>query len=200
MITGYTRIIEEKKDVTLEDFILTCSEAFLGRYTDRDYSTNFQLPDKVEPPSNYHLTRIKEEKSKLRKAQKMTLEEAEKEAEIDYQEERKDYEQTLLEKQELKERYEGLLKQVKAWKPPTKNHYPLKKFMIDQLEDGIDHDCSISWLTEPAKISGAEYKKQAIKSAKEEIKYNTEEWKEQLKDAAKNTEWVQKLKQNLNEL
>ncbi|MBI4918478.1 hypothetical protein HY837_01000 [archaeon] len=195
MPTGYTSIIEEKKDVTLEEFIKRCSHAFL-----RSDSIDEELPDEIFPSSDYHKVEYAKEKRKLKKALAMNLDEAEREAEIAYQTDRKYYEQALLEHQELKERYQGMLKQVKAWKPPTKRHQPLRKFMINQLEETIQHDCSNSWLTEPKKISAAQYKRNLIIRTKDAIKYHKENWAEEVRKAKEANEWVQALKQNLNEL
>jgi len=99
----------------------------------------------------------------------------------------------------MRERYEAMLAQVKAWTPPTSEHQGLKDFMVEQLEESIDFDCGTDYLTVPERLTGAAHKEQQLHSARWNVYYHTEHGEADKKRANERTTWVRALRQSFAE-
>lgn len=89
-----------------------------------------------------------------------------------------------------------MLMQVKNWNPPTADHEGLKKFMIEQLQEGIKSDCRYT-PDAPQRLTGAEYKQQLIEETQRSIEYYTTNIVEEVTRAKEKTKWVRALHENL---
>ena len=89
-----------------------------------------------------------------------------------------------------------MLVQIRAWAAPTSDHDGLKKFMISQLEDSIEFDCT--WQPEePKQLSGAEYKAEQLAEAQRDIDYHTKEHAGEIERINRCNEWVCTLRKSL---
>lgn len=192
MPSGYTAPIE--KGIGFKDFVLNCSRAFGALVHLRDDSTA-EIPDVIKP-DDYYSKQVEEYSKKLDEFRKVTLAEAEQKCQAEYEKTISFYKKLDSDKLALKDKYNEMLGKVKAWNPPTSNHEGLKKFMIEQIEESINWDCSVY---EPNVIKrNAEewlaYKLEDIqKDLDRAIKSNNEE----IQRAKERTEWIQALKKSL---
>ena len=125
--------------------------------------------------------------------------EADRQAWLAYDRAQREYEESLAKRAAMRERYEAMLVQVKAWTPPTSEHQGLKDFMAKQLEESIDFDCGTDCLTVPERLTGAAYKEQRLHSARRNASYHTEHGEADKKRAEERTAWVRALRQSLTE-
>lgn len=145
MPTAYTAILGESEDMTLKDFAMLCARNFGALMCMRDEPLSVPIPEKFEPNAHF--------KKNLDRAQKeyddfMALSDAEKSAYLErtYTEmvERlsKECEKSSEKKDVLRRRYNAMLLKVVKWKVPTPEHVNLREFMIKQIQDSIEWDCS----------------------------------------------------------
>lgn len=108
----------------------------------------------------------------------------------------KEYEKSVKSRSDMKSRYEDMLKEVRAYQPPSSEHIGFKSFMIEQLESSIKFDCSYK-PTMPKLKTAEEWKKENIKSATWNINYHQEELSKEIERCAERTLWVKQLKKSL---
>jgi hypothetical protein len=195
MPTGYTWSIKEGKVTSLKQFAMECARAFGACAELRDDMTAL-IPEEFKP-SDYHSKELAKARRDLTKAKAMTLEEAEAQSMRDYQhglEEDRKYKE---DKVETKKSYQAMIAQVKEWKPPTKEHVGLKEFMLQQLNDSIEHDCIHYPREKREKLSALRYRAQQIVDAEEDIKYHEKEYAEEVERCRKRTQWIRDLRISL---
>lgn len=193
MPTGYTASISE--GISFKNFVLQCSRAFGALIEMRDDPMDAEIPDEF-PPSNYHIDEVSELKKRLSFIEGLSLEEAHKECEDEYISELGDYNKTISDKNELKEKYNIMLNEVNSWTPPTDEHKGLKDFMVKQITESIDWDCKVySKRPTPknAELWIAEQKESILK----DIVYHETEYEKEVKRCKDRSEWVRKLKISL---
>jgi len=205
--TGYTDIIystvhhpEKGKfgQPSFEEFALRCARAF-GAFVDmRDMSLDAETPEVLEEHSHYHDKLLK---AYARRAEVATWTQAQAttEAKKSYGKAKKHHDEYIAGAKLLKERYEEMLQKVRDWEPPSEDHQGLKTFMIEQLEQSIDFDCNVGYWEKnaPKLLGGAEYKRQQLDKATEDIDYYQ---KEKLKEAERTqnrNEWIASLRASL---
>jgi predicted RNA-binding protein with RPS1 domain len=194
MPTGYTADIGEK-NITFKQFALRCMSAFV--YDIRD---NVHLSERPEELTvgTYHIDELKKAEERLKNVEKMNVTTSKARAEKEYTEKVKSNKEFQDKKDELKRRYLNILKQVKAWKPPTEKHLNYKQYLIEQLTISIDSDC---YTLDPAeKLSGRQWKAKEIKDAKWHINYHTEKYNEECERVAGRNKWVNELCDSLEGL
>jgi bisphosphoglycerate-dependent phosphoglycerate mutase len=163
MPTGYTAAI--KDGISFKDYVLRCSKAIGYFYHMRD-------DDLGKPPvineDTYYQDQLKELIEKMKNPDRYSIEEYNK----DVLEEREYKEKRFQEVQDLREKYEQMLKECKSWDVPSELD-ELKKFMIQQIESSIDFDCDPF---EPyQQPSYEEWKDAKIKKEKWSFDYYSEE-------------------------
>lgn len=195
MPTGYTYPITTEKGISFEDFVMNCAKAFGNLIED----SNKPIPEKFEA-SNYYQKKIEETKIELEKFQLMTEEEA---AELQKTETKKEivhcYE-AIEENNNLKQKYNSMLLQVKSWNPPTEDHINLKNFMIKQLELSIPDTDNSYYFKKIAKIIifDPKWKNRKINSLLENLKYYQKENIEEIERVAETNQWINDLRKSLN--
>jgi hypothetical protein len=198
MTNGYTDPIYEGKDITAKEYILRCARAFGATITMRDEPLDAEIPE--FKPGTYHLEQIEKLKNELQKYKSMTLDEARKIINEEYETAIKYIEKVIKEKNELKQRYMKVLKEVKAWNPPTDEHVNLKNFAIEQLEQSIEWDCDTSYIRTPEKETPDEWLKRKISKIERDIAYHEKEWIEEVKRTKKRNDPTKQLKDSLESL
>jgi hypothetical protein len=195
MPTGYTYKVKEGK-TSFRDFLLDCSRAFGALVTLRD-EPNAPIPEEflLEP---YHKEKLTNARGELKRAESMSLEEAEQEAEREYKLSLREFNRGKKENTQTRKNYESILEQARTWQPPTKDHIGLRDFMVSQLEESIKFDCGGSYYDEPPqKKTGEEYKAGLIESSQRDVAYHGEEYKKEVQRAKERTDWVKALKGSL---
>lgn len=198
MPTGYTFDLYEGNDIAFPDFVMKCARAFGALIEMRDYPMDATIPDKFEA-SSYHTEQLEKAEADVARIKAWDDTEADSQSQLAYDRAQRKYEESLANKAAMRERYEAMLAQVKAWTPPTREHQGLKDFMVEQLEESIGHDCSTDYLTVPERLTGAAYKEQQLHSARWNAFYHTEHGEADKKRANERTTWIRALRQSLTE-
>lgn len=195
---GGTDIFEKKENVTFREFTLRIAGITAEvRYALGD-NLEARIPDEFKPDANEKKS-VEEAKKTLEQVKTMTLEEAEKEARHSYDTSVKQYYDAINNCNSLRAKYVSMKEQVLEWKPPTKNHEGLKGLMLRQLDESIEHDCSLGHWTPPVRKTGAEYKTQRIQIAQQQLYFSTKSYEQAVEKAKRLTNWVQTLKKSLPE-
>ena len=195
MTSGYTYKVE-KGEISFRDFTLDCSRAFGALVYLRD-QPNAPIPDEILP-SPYHEQELKNARRELRRAENMSLEEAEREVNQQYKSDILEFNKGKKTNAQTRINYESMLEQVRNWQPPTKDHVGLRDFMISQLEESIESDCGGSYYDEPPKKqTGEEYRTSLIEYAQESIARHKDRFNKEVQDAKQGNEWLRALKDNL---
>ena len=143
MPTGYTSDIGEK-NISFENFIMQCARAFGACIEMRDDPTDKPIPEEFKP-SEYHSKQNQKYQKELEQVKSLSKKACQGQAEKEYQNQIKEHEEIIQEKKNLREKYDTMLKKVRAWIPPSDDHIELKKFMIEQINTSIDFDCNLKY-------------------------------------------------------
>lgn len=193
MPSGYTADIHDGKDVTFKDFALSCARAFGAFIHQRDDNIKDKPKLRVKNDDNYHIAKINEAKIWVKPTK------AEFDAYVVKQ--TAYYNEQIDKRNKLKIRYEDMLQQVKKWNPPTKEHDGLKKFMIEQLTESMNFDCSFDYyereLEKLKNLTYKDYVNDMRDSNKRDIKYHIEQLKKKNDNDDKANKWITDLYKSL---
>ncbi len=199
MPTGYTHIVAENGDFTFPEFAMRCARAFGALVMMREEPLDAPIPEKFEPGEYY---RKNYEKAKAAYenfiANPPTDEDLEKQYNEYVAKETERFAAISKEKDVKHRRYNAMLFKVLKWQPPTPEHEGLKKFMIDQLHDSIEADCS----EYQPRISNKEEYIAYYRSGeylKKELDFYTEKWHKEIERTNSRNEWLKELRESLKE-
>lgn len=200
MATCYTCDVQSGKVTSLREFALGCARAMGANILMRDEPAGAVI--KECKPITYYRDAFQKAKADLRAAENMTLKEAAQLVAEKEEERRRELSSAVRGHDETRARYEAMLRKVEAWKPPTVDHDGLKRFMIQQLKESIDHDCYDPTLYYAPGKSAAEttperYRKDQIASAREEVERCAERWESEQRRAREVNEWNRALVNSL---
>ena len=191
MPTGYTTDIYNGKDVSFRDFALTCARQFGACIMQRDDPAD-EKP-KIMPEESYHAEELK----KLGKFKKPTKAEFENYIKTKIA----DCKESIDKMKKLQTAYNRKIKEAQDWNPPTPEHEGLKEFMIEQLTESMQFDCSYahyeSDLKKLNKMTYDDYFEQQKQHHKWFIKYHTEYLEKDLNNIRQRNKWIQDLYNSL---
>lgn len=196
MPTGYTSCIE--KGVTFEQFAMQCARACSALISMRDDGLETPIPDKIEP-NPFYKEQVLEKEKKLEEIIVMTLAQSSVKANEQYDKELIAHHEAIKNHDELRLKYQAMIEQVQNWQPPTKDHEPLKKFMLEQLQSSMDSDCDNSYYLKnvPVKLSASEWHDRAIYRAETDLQYYQTKYNEEVKQCEESTKWLRDLRHSL---
>jgi hypothetical protein len=193
MPTGYTADIAD--GITFQKFAMNCARAFGALIALRDEPAGAEIPE--FKPSAYYDTSLAEARERLTRLLALTPDEAEDEAlraHLNAEEARAKY---AREKEALRLKYEAMLADVEAWRPPTPDHQGLKNFMREQITESIRFDCGESAREGATKQAGAEWLAAAIADAERSVAYHAKSRDEEHARVAERNAWVRALRASL---
>lgn len=200
MPTGLTSKIYEGKDIAFKEFAILCARSFGALIHQRDEPLD--APIRKREPDTYYLEELEKAKKDLDDflANPPTEEFLAKEWEEKVEKMKKDDAETNKKHQELKARYEAMLKQVQAWNPPTIEHKNLKNFMIKQLNESILFDCYVSNQVEHF-VTKEQYIKDSLSSMhlEKQVEYYQKQWDKQIESCNNANKWIEELVNSLEE-
>jgi vacuolar-type H+-ATPase subunit I/STV1 len=196
MPTGYTEGILNGKIKNFKDFARLCIRAFGAAVHMRD--EDLDMSYKPESPSTYHLKEIKVHQKKLEKIKNMSSEDIIKAKKKSLNADKKYHLKEIKKTKLQKEKIDSILKDVKAYRPPTSKHQGIKKFMIEQLEETIRWDCDAKYHDEEiTKIENAlsvldakKIRKEMIDSENQDIQYHTKYYTQEVERCNERNEWA----------
>jgi hypothetical protein len=197
MPTGYTSALYDGDDQTFPEFLLSCARAMGALITMRDDSPSAPIPDEFTA-SSYHADKEADARREGARLLALTADEAQAEATAARQAWEAQQTASEAERVARKGRYEAMLAKARAWEPPTKNHVGLRDFMVEQLEQSIDFDCSHHEFNAPTS-DGPTWLAAAIAKANRDIAYHAEEYAKEAERASERSAWVRALRASLSD-
>lgn len=196
MPTGYTAAIENGID--FKTFVWGCARGMGALIMMRDDPADAPIPERFEP-SDYHPKKIDEARATLAKLEAMTSEDAATCAKAAFDEEVKRREDGIAKADSLRRKYEAILAQVREWRPPTKDHEGLKRFMAEQIQSSIDFDCGTDFYERmtPRLLDPMEWLAKEQVKAMKEIGYHATEQEKEVQRTNERNAWVQALRSSL---
>ena len=198
MPTGYTSPLYDNKPITFPEFIMRCARAMGAYVMLKDEPLDSPDPGDWEPQISWREQLLADAQETLATASQWTPAEATEEANNVYEEAYRVWLEEGRKRLELLGRYEYMLGLVKGWEPPTEDHFGLKVFMEDQLEESIKFDCS-TW-DAPRRKTGAAHRLEVVRKATREIEYQTEEIEKEKERTESRNAWTRALKENVAKL
>jgi hypothetical protein len=193
MPTGYTADIE--KGITFQQFAMNCAHAFGALITMRDEPIDSPIPEfKVE---QYHYDWIERAKADLAKIEAMTKEDCRAAAKKEYDDALAYQVESKKEREDLRQKYESMLVEARAWVPPSPEHEGLKKFMIEQIEQSIEWDCADYERDVPKLVPADQWHLGALAAARETVARYEKSLAEEIERVNKRNLWVRQLKESL---
>jgi len=196
MPTGYTEAIS--KGISFEKFVMQCARAMGACVTMRDDSSDTEIPERFEP-SDYYQKRLKETKETLKRLQKMSLTDAQKQANTEYKSEVVRHKKQIEESHKLNQKYVEMLFQVEQWRPPTQDHEGLKNFMVEQITSSITFDCNAEYYRDnpPQMLTGEKYLETHTARALSDIDYYEKENRKETARVNSRNIWIKQLRESL---
>lgn len=204
MPTAFTAPIYYGEDITFEQFANSCLRNF-GIYLRFEGKcpnlSRYEIPDKIYP-SDYYKKKYEESKAEYEKhlATPKTKEELEAEYIVYVNGVIKGNEDRVKKNEALKNRYNAMLSKVRSWIPPSEDYKCIKDFMVNQLTDSLDFDCSHVYVENI--IPKDEWiQKQANRTdLMESIMYNLEHYNKEIIAAEKDTQWLKTFSESIKKV
>lgn len=197
MPTGYTSKIEDGQ--SFEDFVLGCARAFGACIMQRDDPMKDR--PKLREVSTFHAEQLPEALAMLGYLQSLDDNQQE---EYGQQERDKDIAQIqkyIEERRALEGKYHAMLDKVGAWTPPTPEHAGLKEFMVKQIVDSIQFDCSTNYYVESLQKAISkkpiDYYNEALEQQERSCTYHEEEQEKEEQRVAESNAWILELYKSL---
>jgi len=196
MPTGYTSRIAD--GISFEEFVMSCARGMGALIMMRDEPMDAPIPERFEP-SDYHEKKLAEAQAELDRLKKITIDEADKQASIEFMEELDRHDKAMQNKAELRQKYESMLAQVNAWHPPSQDHEGFKKFMIEQITGSIEFDCDESHYIEnpPMRMSAVDWLNKKVANAFRDVDYHRKGRDEEIARTEGRNIWIKKLRDSL---
>lgn len=198
MPTGYTAYIEDGEITKGKDFLLKCARAFGACIDMKEDNLSVDIPAELKP-STYHKEALERAYLELEKYKTMTLEEAQKIVNEDYEKNQKYYTEAIVKNRRINDRYTSIRNEIDKWTPPTSEHYNLKKFALEQIDISMNHNMEDYYkkeLVKPKKTA-EEYITTMIEGAADNIKYHLKNWNEEVKRTDERNKWINDLRDSL---
>jgi len=195
MPTGYTAAVRDGKITTLREFALSCARGMGALITMRDDPHDAPIPERFEPFTDFYDGQIERAQELLRTVPHLTDSECDFRAETLFKEEIKSYQESLARKRLARARYEDMLCKVKAWRCDDEVR-TLKDFMVKQLEESIDFDCSERYTEPPVRLTGEQWRQKTLENASRDLAYGQKQQAEERERVSRNR-WLAALRRSL---
>lgn len=155
MPTGYTAPVVDGEITELSDFVLNCARGFGSLVLLRDSDQSLEATRRYVAEGTYLESTSYEEGSlakaytRLAELQAMTDEQALAAAQAEADEVVASNARRLENVRLKRARYERMIAKVEGWEPPTPDHVAFKEWMLSQLRESVDFDCTPYGFTVP---------------------------------------------------
>lgn len=199
MPTSYTSFVADNENFTFPEFAMRCAREFGALVSMRGESLDTPVPERFEPDDS---CRKEYEEAKAAYAAFIANPPTEEELSKEYDEyvtlNKEQYAKTIADQREKRNRYERMLTKVLEWKPPTPDHEGLRRFMIYQLQESIEFDCTEYDLATPDREGYIFFHKDGA-SLKAELERKARRWREELERTRKRNRWIKDLRDSLKD-
>lgn len=200
MPTGYTAGVADGTVTEFKEYAMSCARAFGACISMRDDPHDAEIPEKFEP-SSYHADAIERAESDLKILLDATQAELNAAAKLKYTVDLNHNQNAIAERQKQRERYEEMLAKAKAYEPPSDDHADFAEFMVSQLTQSIEFDCSTSYYEEnmPKQLTAAEFRLKEMNRLEDSIEYHKREYVKEVQRTEKRNKWIQLLRESLSD-
>lgn len=195
MPSSFTEKIKE--GISFEDFTLRCARNFGALVTMRDESLNAPLPDEIKPDTRYYDKELRRLRAEFKNLQQMNPAQAARLYRRKHENSIKEEESRKIEQLTLKNQYLEMLIKVISWNAPTPEHEGLKKFMVKQIRDSIEGDCTIREIEPYPKKTPKQLYAEKMASVESDIHFYVKKRREEVERSKEHTKWIKDLKQSL---
>ncbi len=202
MPSGYTERVAtgsiEATDEGFKEYALSVARAFGALVMLRDEPQGAAIPDKLEP-SSYHKDKLKECQDELAVFKAASHRELTLMCNVAYERKLKYDTEEIERRKVIQQRYEKMLGKCWSYVPPSPDHEHFKKFMISQLVDSIQWDCSLEYYekNKPVLMSGEDYRAEMVESLEHDIEYHKNEYAKDVEITNERNEWLRLLRESL---
>lgn len=203
MPTGYTAGIEDGTITTGKDFLKLCTRAFGIAIDLRDEPLSVSTPTKFVLDT-YYKDRVDRARIELELAKNMSFEDAKAEMIKSHAENVAIYKSLAERDIENNKKYAKVKAEVKAWNPPTEEHYDIKRFALEQIDMCIVKQKWIDEYLQKAneKLDDSDeavekYIAEQIECCYENVKRAENNLKEELERVASKNTWMEQFLNSL---
>lgn len=193
MPTGYTApIINE--GITFKQYALSCARAFGALLPMRDEPSNAPIPDEFKA-SDYHEKELVKAKKELTDYMLLDEDALLKLYEYEQQKEIEQHNKWNAQKDEQRAKYEAMLLEAEAYIAPSEDHVGYREFMIKQIKESIDFDCT--HFEAPERLSFIDWKSKYLKHLHWAVEYHAKCNDEEVQRTRDRNKWIKQLKESL---
>lgn len=199
MPTAYTSFVADNENFTFPEFAMLCAREFGALASMRDEPLDAPVPERFEPDDSYR-KRYEAAKAEYDAfvANPPTREEVSKEYDEYVASQKEQYAKAIADKREKRRRYNRMLTKVLNWVPPTPEHQALRRFMIQQLQESIDFDCTEYDLALPSKTAYIAHRTDGELMSICVENYSLK-WRKELRINQERNQWLQALRESLKD-
>jgi len=140
MPTGFTAMIEERDDVTFEEFCWACARGMGACVMMRESRFDAPVTDEdVQDNSTYYADELAKNKKKLAALAEMHPAQVQILAKEEFEQAMVNRLDAIKKDAEQAARYDKIRRKVEAWVPPTPDHVGLKEFMLQQIQVSTEY-------------------------------------------------------------
>lgn len=203
MTTGYTVGIEDGTITTGKDFLKLCTRAFGIAIDLRDEPLSVPTPTEFVLDI-YYKDRVDRARKELEHAKNMSFEDAKAKMMKSHAENVAMYKYLAEKDIENNKKYAKVKAEVKAWNPPTAEHYNIKRFALEQIDMCMTKQKWIDEYLQKAneKLDDSDeavekYITEQIECSYENVKRAENSLKEELERVASKNTWMEQFLNSL---
>ena len=196
MPTGYTAGVQDGTITEFSDFAMQCARAFGAHIDMRDEPVDAKI--RPAESDGYYEKRVAELESELESMASLPGTTWHARSEKAYNDAVAAWEETRARREAERERYERMLEKAHAYTPPTPAHEGLAKFMVEQLEESIRHDCGMEYYPMPERKPADVFCKEELDRVGQGLARARQSLAQEADRVASRNAWVQALRDSLS--
>lgn len=198
MPTGYTAAVQDGTATELRDFALACARNFGALIHMRDEPWDAPIPTGLTCDTGYHDEEIAAARARLDELSALGLDECNARAADEYAEALRQHAERRTKRERDRRRYDAMIAKVTLWDVPE-DLRGLREFMLKQLTDSIECDCSDAWDEEPTPLAGEAWRRERLQAASRDFGYHLEERRKKVECIQERQRWLDTLRAALPE-
>src|SRR5437660_7685138 len=167
MALGHSAKVRSGEITELRDFALLSLRAW--RSAEGEVEIDYDLVAAEEQPNPYYARKLEEAQSRLGALKQMKAEEAALHSRQTHGKAHDAWSEWTRERKARRQRTQGMLKKLKAWKPPTPDLAELKHFMREELESALAHEALETDPPKPSRAAARKHFTEALEQAERDV-------------------------------
>ena len=177
MPLGHTAKVRSGEITDLRDYALMSLRAW--RSAAGDVEIDYDVVAAEEQPNPYYARKLEEAQGRLATLRAMKAEEAHLDAREAHEKAHGAWSEWTREKKARRTRTQGMLKKLKAWKPPSPDLAELKDFMREELETALAHEAMDADPPKPSRAAAGKHLAEALEQAERDVAHYTRKVEEE---------------------